>query len=385
MHDLCVAASRTVRLRRVSSSSPGFTRRRRGRGWSYYDTRGELIRDPDVIARIAHLAIPPAYTDVWICPLANGHLQAVGTDDRGRRQYRYHEEWRRQRDADKHARVLEVARELPRAREVVAGHLALPGLPRERVLAAAFRLLDLGFFRVGGDHYAEENGSYGLATLRRDHVHQRGDELVFSYVAKSGKDRHLVVADAAVREVVRSLKRRRGGGDDLLAWKEGSRWHDVTSDDVNAYLHETIGPDVSAKDFRTWHATVLAAVALAVSLPASDSPTARKRAVARACAEVAEYLGNTPTVARASYIDPRVVDLFADGVTIAPALRLLGEDAEFGHPATHGGVEQAVQALLREEPVASERRRARSRRAPGQGASMLVEPSGARSPHRLVA
>ncbi|WP_432547834.1 DNA topoisomerase IB [Kineococcus sp. SYSU DK004] len=339
------------RLRRVSSSSPGFTRRRRGRGWSYLDTRGELIADPDVIARIDAIAIPPAYRDVWICPFPNGHLQAVGTDDRGRRQYRYHEEWRRRQDRAKHERVLEVADHLPAAREVVEQHLALPGMPRERVLAAAFRLLDLGFFRVGGESYADENGSYGLATLRKEHVHQRGDDLVFSYVAKSGKDRHLVVSDPAVREVVRSLKRRRGGGDDLLAWKEGGRWHDVTSADVNAYLHEVVGPDVSAKDFRTWHATVLAAVALAVSVPAATSATAKKRAVTRACTEVSEYLGNTPSVARSSYIDPRVIDLFDDGVTIEPALRLLGEDASFGHPATHGGVERAVQALLREEPV----------------------------------
>ena len=328
----------------------------------YCDTHGERITDPDVVARISALAIPPAYTDVWICPYPNGHLQAVGTDDRGRRQYRYHEEWRTQRDRAKHERVLEVAAELPRAREKVAADLALAGMPRERVLAAAFRLLDLGFFRVGGDSYAEENGSYGLATLKREHVHQRGDDLVFRYVAKSGKDRTAVISDPAVRDVVRTLKRRHGGGEDLLAWKQGGRWHDVTSDDVNAYLHETIGPDVSAKDFRTWHATVLAAVALAVSVHVSGSPTARRRAVTRACTEVSEYLGNTPSVCRASYVDPRVVDLFGDGVTIAPALERLGEDAQFGHPATHGAIEAAVQDLLHTDPVAVARSIARGRR-----------------------
>ena len=364
------------RLRRVSSSSPGFTRRRRGRGWTYYDTRGERIADPEVIARIDALAIPPAYTDVWICPYPNGHLQAVGTDDRGRRQYRYHEEWRRQQDRAKHDRVLEVAARLPAARAVVEEQLRLPGLPRERVLAAAFRLLDLGFFRVGGDTYAEENGSYGLATLQRQHVHQHGDELVFRYVAKSGKDRTAVIADPAVREVVRSLKRRRGGGEDLLVWKEGRRWHDVTSDDVNAYLHETIGPDVSAKDFRTWHATVLAAVALAVSLPVAGTTTGRKRAVTRACAEVSEYLGNTPSVCRSSYIDPRVIDLFEDGVTIAPALDQLGEGASFGHPATHGEVERAVQDLLHTDPVAVTRAVARGRR-PEVPSRRLSVPGGA--------
>lgn len=350
------------RLRRVSVSSPGFSRRRRGKGWTYFDTSGERIVDPDVIARISHLAIPPAYTDVWICPFPNGHLQAVGTDDRGRRQYRYHEEWRRRQDRDKHERVLRVAARLPAARERVEGLLQLDGLPRERVLAAAFRLLDLGFFRVGGDAYAEENGSYGLATLQRHHVRRHGDELEFRYVAKSGKDRALVVSDPAVRDVVRSLKRRRGGGEDLLVWKQGRRWHDVTAEDVNDFLRETIGPDVTAKDFRTWHATVLAAVALAVSAPVAGTPTARRRAVTRACAEVSEYLGNTPSVARSSYVDPRVIDLFEDGVTIAPALDRLGEGASFGHPATHGAVEEAVQDLLRTDPVAVTRAIARGTR-----------------------
>lgn len=352
------------RLRRVSVTSPGFSRRRRGRGWTYLDTQGRRIVDPAVVARIDALAIPPAYRDVWICPFPNGHLQAVGTDDRGRRQYRYHEQWRADRDRAKHDRVLEVAGRLPGARQRVQELLATEGLTRDRVLAAAFRLLDLGFFRVGGDSYAEANGSYGLATLRRDHVHQRGDELVFHYVAKSGKDRTTVVADPAVRDVVRSLKRRRGGGQDLLAWKVGSRWHDVSSGDVNDFLHEVLGPDVSAKDFRTWHATVLAAVALAVSLPVAHTPTARRRAVTRACAEVSEYLGNTPAVCRTSYIDPRVVDLFGDGVTIAPALEQLGEGASFGHPATHGAVELAVQDLLHTDPEAVVRSIARGRRPP---------------------
>ncbi|PRY12625.1 DNA topoisomerase IB [Kineococcus rhizosphaerae] len=351
------------RLRRVSVSSPGFSRRRRGTGWTYLDTAGDPVVDPVVVARVDALAIPPAYTDVWICPYPNGHLQAVGTDDRGRRQYRYHEQWRRERDRAKHDRVLEVAARLPAARERVAALLATGGLTRERVLAAAFRLLDLGFFRVGGDGYAEENGSYGLATLRRDHVHRRGDDLVFSYVAKSGKDRVAVVHDPAVGDVVRALKRRRGGGDDLLVWKRAGRggWHDVTADDVNGFLRELMGPDVSAKDFRTWHATVLAAVALAVSLPAAGTPTARRRAVARACAEVSEYLGNTPGVCRSSYVDPRVIDLFGDGVTIAPALEDLGAGG-FGHPATHGAVERAVLDLLHTDPDAVTRSIARGRR-----------------------
>jgi DNA topoisomerase I len=356
------------RLRRTSPAQPGFTRRRRGRGWEYLDADGRTIRDVEVLQRLRQLAIPPAYRDVWICPWPNGHLQAVGTDDRGRRQYLYHPQWRAQRDRDKHDRVLTVAERLPQARERVAEHLALPGMPRERALATAFRLLDLGFFRVGGESYAQENGSFGLATIRREHVLVEGDRVVFEYLAKSGKERHVAVADAEVVDAVQTLRRRRTGPDDLLAWRDGGQWRDITSEDVNAYVKDVVGGEVSAKDFRTWHATVLAAVALAVSVPAVASATSRKRAVKRAMDEVAQYLGNTPTVARASYVDPRVVDLFEDGITVEDSLRLIGEGAPQGHPATHGAIERAVLDLLREEPEALRRRqrRADARRQPAR-------------------
>jgi DNA topoisomerase IB len=282
------------------------------------------------------LAIPPAYTDVWICPWTNGHLQAIGTDEAGRRQYRYHEQWRLDRDREKHDRVIRVAARLPQARRLAAEDLARPGLPRRRVLAVAFRLLDLGLFRVGGESYAEEHGSYGLATLRREHVRVTSDGIRFDYVAKSGRRRQVVVADPAVAEVVRTLKRRRDPGPELLAWRErdenGSRhgpatWRDVVSADVNAYIHEIAGDDMSAKDFRTWHATVLAAAALGAT-PTPASRTGRRRAVVAAMREVSEYLGNTPTVARASYVDPRVVDLWEDGVTIAPVLEAAGSSGD---------------------------------------------------------
>lgn len=345
------------RLRRVDCAGPGIARVRRGRGFSYVWPDGRKVDDPQILDRIARLVIPPAWTDVWICPHPRGHIQAVGTDAAGRRQYRYHDDWRLQRDAEKHERVLAFARRLPRARERVEEHLQQRGLTRERVLAAAFRLLDLGFFRIGGESYAEANGTYGLATMRREHVTVTGELVVFDYVAKSGKHRVQSVVDDSVRKVVRALLRRDDQSEELLAYKDRDGWHDITSADINAYLRDVIGEEVSAKDFRTWHATVLTAVGLAVSTSAPSSPSARRRAVSRVVSEVAEYLGNTPAVCRSSYIDPRVIDLYDDGVTVAAALGRLGDGAAFGQPATHGKVEAAVLRLLR-RPVRATLRRA---------------------------
>jgi DNA topoisomerase IB len=272
------------------------------------------------VARCRALAIPPAWRDVWICPAANGHLQAVGTDAAGRRQYLYHPTWRERRDRAKHDRVLEVAARLPAARKAAARHLALPGMPRERTLATAFRLLELGFFRVGGEEYAEANGSYGLATIEKRHVRISGDTIVFEYPAKSGQERLIAVADPVVCEVVAELRRRRGGGAELLAYRNSRRWRDVSSADINDYLKEVVGCEVSAKDFRTWHGTVVAAAALAESADDVATKTARRRAVRRAAERVSEELGNTPAVARRSYVDPRVVDRFEAGETIAATL-----------------------------------------------------------------
>lgn len=336
-----------TRLRRSETSGPGISRRRQGRGFSYRWADGARVTDPVVLARIEALVIPPAWTDVWICPWPGGHIQALGTDAAGRRQYRYHDEWRRRRDLDKHQRVLDFAARLPRVRAAVAEDLARPELDRTRVLATAVRLLDLGFFRVGGEQYAEDNGTYGLATMRKEHVRIDGDEVVFEYTAKYGKERVCSIVDPDVRDVIGTLRRRRGGGPELLAFREGRRWRDVRSADINARLHELAGMEITAKDFRTWHATVLMAVALAVSAQASASPSARKRAVARAYREVSAYLGNTPAVCRSSYVDPRVVDHFADGVTIAKALEKLGDGAGYGL-ATQGAVENAVRRLLQQ-------------------------------------
>ena len=346
-----------ARLRRVDCAGPGIARVRRGRGFSYQAADGSKVDDPVVLQRITDLVIPPAWNDVWICPHPRGHIQAVGTDAAGRRQYRYHDEWRVQRDAEKHQRVLTFAQRLPKARERIGEHLGQRGLTRDRVLAAAFRLLDLGFFRVGGESYAEENGTFGLATMRRKHVTVTGDLVVFDYTAKSGKKRVQSVVDPSVRKVVVALLARDDTSRELLAYKDGSGWHDISSADINAYLRDVLDADVSAKDFRTWHATVLTAVGLAVSTRAPTSESARKRAVNRVVKEVAEYLGNTPAVCRSSYIDPRVIDLYDDGFTVATSLERLGAEGDFGQPATHGMVEAAVLRLLRKPAKASGRRK----------------------------
>jgi len=339
------------RLRRVDCSAPGIRRRRAGRGFVYLDPSGARITDPAVLERARALVIPPAWTDVWICVDPYGHIQATGVDARGRRQYRYHDVWRQQRDREKFDHMLEFARALPKLRHAARMHLAEEQLSRERVLACAVRLLDLGFFRIGTEGYAEENQTYGLATMHKHHVKLQPPSTVhFDYMAKGSKRRIQSVVDPEVYVVVEALKRRRGGKPELLAWRRGSQWVDVRSADINAYIKEVTGGDFSAKDFRTWNATVLAAVALAVSAGAT-SPTARKRAVARAMQEVAHYLGNTPAVCRSSYVDPRVVDRFLAGATIAPALeRALVEApagaAEAGTLLTQGPIEDAVLDLL---------------------------------------
>jgi DNA topoisomerase IB len=240
------------------------------------DEHGRRIADPESLDRARALVIPPAWRDVWISPYPNGHLQVVGSDDRGRRQYMYHQEWQEMRARQKHERISDFARRLPAARQRVAEHLTLPGMPRERALAAAFRLLDLGLFRVGGEVYAEENGSHGLATLRKEDVRIENGAAVFDCVAKSGVRQSVKVADDDVVAVVQALKRRRNGGAELLAWQQKRRaWSDLSSSDINDYVKDMVGKDFSAKDFRTWHATVLAAAALAEA-PAPASATAAK-------------------------------------------------------------------------------------------------------------
>ncbi|MFP3712885.1 DNA topoisomerase IB [Puerhibacterium sp. TATVAM-FAB25] len=309
------------RLRRVTVSSPGFGRRRAGKGWVFLDVDGAPLADDEAVARCKKLAVPPAWKDVWICRYPNGHIQAFGYDDAGRGQYLYHEAWTERRKRRKHDHVLDIGRRLPTARKLVSDDLALPGMPREKVLALAFRLLDLAYFRAGGEIYAKRNNSYGLATIRKEHARVRRDGSVhFRYPAKSGQVRDVVVDDPVVAELVATLRRRRGGTD-LLAWRTtapGGRavWHDVTSNDVQQYVKERLGEDATPKDFRTWHATVLAARALADAGAPPPSQRARKRLVTGIVKDVSEELGNTPAVARASYIDPRLFDLWERGETI---------------------------------------------------------------------
>lgn len=324
-------------------------RKRHGRGFRYLDVDGSTLADAPTKARIAALVIPPAWQDVWICAYPNGHIQAIGTDDAGRRQYLYHPDWRTRRDAVKHDHVVEVARRLPQAREQIRADLADRGLSRRRVLAVAARMLDLGFFRIGGERYAEENSSYGLATIRREHVSlERGGVVSFDYPAKSGRQRVQALAEPRVAETIRKLLRRPDHGPELLAYYADRRWRDVRSTDINDYLCEVVGTEVSAKDFRTWHGTVLAAIALAVAVaePEGMSPTARKRVVTHAVKEVSTYLGNTPAVCRRSYIDPRVLERFEHGQTIERAVPLLGADSGDGELASFGAAERAVLRLL---------------------------------------
>jgi DNA topoisomerase-1 len=337
------------RLRRSDPSAPGISRRRRGKGFSYHwQADGSPVTDGEVLERIASLAIPPAWRDVWICPWPHGHIQALGTDAAGRRQYRYHDAWRRKRDLEKFERMIRFGRALPGLRKRVEADLALRGFAKDKVLAAAVRLLDIGYFRIGGEEYAEENESFGLATLERSHVAVRGARMHFVYPAKSGKERDITVVDDDVAKLLKSLRKRKGGNEDLLAWREGREWVDLRADDVNAYVKATIGDEFSAKDFRTWSATVLASVGLAVASP-DASRTAGRRLVTAVCKEVSSQLGNTPAVCRASYVDPRVFDRHEAGETIRRALGRLDSPAGVMTSDARQRIEAAVIDLLEEE------------------------------------
>lgn len=295
--------------------------------------------------------MPPAWEEVWICPDPLGHLQATGIDAAGRKQYLYHDGWRVRRDQLKFDEMLDFAARLPAFRRRVDRDLRRStGLERDRVLACAARLLDIGFFRVGSEDYAESNGSYGLATIRKRHVTVRDGSLRFDYPAKSGQRRVQAISDPMTREVVCALKRRRGGGDRLLVHREGRRYAELTSEDVNEYLKRTVGEQFSAKDFRTWNATVLAAAALGAREAAADgggsSRRARERVISDAVKGVAHYLGNTPAVCRASYIDPRVFDRYRSGWTIAGAVRDVAGEALLADRRGREQVEAAVLDLL---------------------------------------
>jgi DNA topoisomerase I len=306
---------------------------------------GQRVTDPEVIERIKGLAIPPAWRDVWICPWPNGHIQALGTDAAGRRQYRYHDDWRKRRDSEKYERALEFGRALPSLRRTIVNDLAEPGLGKRRVVATGVRLIDIGCFRVGSEEYAHEHETYGVATVLKEHVSLRGDEFVFDYPAKGSIPRTLIVGDPEVRDVLRALRRRRGGTDELLAWKDKRSWVDVRAADLNSYIKEEAGEQFSAKDFRTWSATVFAAVVLARDAEMARSKTAKQRVVTAAIKEVAAYMGNTPAVCRSSYIDPRIIDRFRAGESVAGAIQDLKRVTE-NWPELQSRVETAVLDLL---------------------------------------
>jgi DNA topoisomerase I len=335
------------RLRRVDCTSPGIRRIRRGKGFSYEEPDGEKVTDPEAIERIAELAIPPAWTEVWICPDPRGHLQATGYDDAGRKQYIYHDRWRMHRDRLKFERMLDFAARLPKMRDRLAEDLALRGLQERRVLACAAKLLDLGLFRVGGERYAIENDSYGLATMRRQHVELRNGRAVFDFPAKSAKRQVQEIADPSVLPTIRAMKRRKGGGEELFAYRSGREWRDVDSEAINDYLKELTGEEFSAKDFRTWNATVLAAVAVATETNGEKSKTARRRIANEATRKVAEYLNNTPAVCRSAYIDPRVFDRFDSGQTIRPTLKQISANGGPEAFPDREAIERAVRRLLR--------------------------------------
>ena len=343
------------RLRRVDCASPGITRRRRGKGFEYVDgSTGERIDDADVIQRIKALAIPPAWKEVWVCADPMGHIQATGVDARGRKQYRYHDRWRERRDQQKFGAMLDFGGSLPRLRDQVERDLRKRNISRERVLACAVRLLDRGFFRIGSEDYAEENETYGIATMRKRHVTVTGDKVVFDYEAKGGKRRVQVIGDRAISGLVKQLRQRRGGGHELLAYRNGREWRDIRSTEINDYIKGVIGEEHSAKDFRTWNATVLAAVVLAGSARERDMSTkgGRNRAKRDAVQQVADYLGNTPAVCRASYIDPRVFDRFDGGLTVGGVFDRLPDDPA-DWPEIQRPIEEAVLDLIdrRESPA----------------------------------
>jgi DNA topoisomerase I len=332
-----VRAVRTAGLRYVTDSMPGIRRRRAGKGFSYRASDGRLITDRAELARFKWLAIPPAWTSVWICPDPKGHLQATGFDSRGRKQYRYHPDWRTIRDVAKFDRMLAFAQALPRIRARVAEDQGRRGLPREKVLATIVHLLEVTLIRVGNREYARANGSYGLTTFRDRHVDFGGTELVFEYRGKGGKLHRISVRDRRLARIVRSCKELPGQHLFQYLDESGER-RAIGSADVNAYLEEITGQQFTAKDFRTWAGTVLAALALSIT-EAFESEAAAKRNVARAIEQVAAQLGNTVAVCRKSYIHPDVVECYLDGTL----LRHLDE-----------GVSEVLDDLagLREEEVA---------------------------------
>jgi DNA topoisomerase-1 len=353
------ASAEDAGLRYVTDGTPGVTRRRAGNGWTFHGPDGRRITDAKRIAWFRRLAIPPAWTDVWICPDRRGHLQATGRDARGRKVYRYHPRWRASREEDKYARMVAFARALPAIRRRVDRDLRCRGLPREKVLAAVVALLERTRIRVGNEEYARDNRSFGLTTLQDRHARIRGGRMTFAFRGKSGKEHAVEIADRRLARIVARCQDLPGQQLFQYVDDDGER-RTIASDDVNDYLREISGQAFTAKDFRTWAGTVLAAMALQ-EFRTFDTEAEAKRNVVRAIETVAEKLGNTPAVSRASYVHPQVIDAYLEG-------DLLRETRESADRTLRGELpnltaeEAAVLALLRQRLSAEERRAARRRR-----------------------
>jgi DNA topoisomerase-1 len=320
-----LAAAQVAGLRYVNDGAPGIRRKKRGKSMSYVGPDGSPVKDRETLARIRALAIPPAWTEVWICPSPSGHIQATGRDARGRKQYRYHPRWRQVRDETKYHRMIKFGALLPRLRARIEADLARPGLPREKVLAAVVRLLATTFMRVGNEEYARQNGSFGLTTLKDHHVKVAGSRLRFRFKGKSGKQHEVELSDPRLAKIVKRC--RDIPGQDLFQYidDEGAA-QAIGSADVNDYLRELTGDDFTAKDFRTWAGTTLAALALGQAEAAPTASRARK-VIAAAIAGVAERLGNTVAVCRKSYVHPAVLDAYIDGSIGKLMARRVGESA----------------------------------------------------------
>src|SRR6266481_6313770 len=335
-----IAAAAEAGLRYVSDDSPGYRRKANGEHFEYGDTHEKPIRGEERLLRIKRLAIPPAWTDVWICPSPNGHIQATGRDARGRKQYRYHERWREVRDENKFDRLAQFAKALPNIRRRVARDLKLPGLPQQKVLATIVRLLERTFIRIGNEEYARENKSFGLTTLKIRHVKVKGAQVLFRFRGKSGRQHELDVTDRRVAKVI--AKCQDLPGQDLFQYLEGDgEVRDVTSQDVNEYLRQIAGEDFTAKDFRTWGGTVLAAIALSKQEEFQTKKQAKSNIKTAICA-VAELLGNTPAVCRKCYVHPVIVEAYLNRTRIAGL-----NGSKTLEPPNLRGAERAVLKFLR--------------------------------------
>jgi DNA topoisomerase-1 len=375
------AAAKAAGLRYTTDAVPGIRRVKRGKSFAYVASDGKPITDRAEIARIKSLAIPPAYTDVWICPIPNGHLQATGRDARGRKQYRYHKRWRAVRDENKFDRMLEFAKALPAIREAVERDLALPGMPREKVLATLVSLMERTAIRVGNEEYARENDSYGLTTLRDQHVDVRGSTVRFHFRGKSGKDHAVEVRDKRIARIIKRSQEL--PGQQLFEYLDDDGTpRPVHSDDVNAYLREVSGGDFTAKDFRTWEATMMCALALAAIDAAEDSQTERKRRVAEVIKTVAEHLGNTPAVCKKSYVYPGVVDEFVTSGALGLVERAVKRATRHALDPHESAVVMLIERIITRESAPVAEMLAKSIRAER---AKRGRPGGKRAPGRRKA